>query len=388
MMREGGAGLRSSATFLSDLRTRVERDKRKLRVALIIGFATALGSIAFLSTRNCIAGAAVNESPDRVLAVVGGQKITEQQVDAAMLQQMLASLDANRRYDREHSALDEIIGDQLIDAAAAKAGMTPEQYVAAETRTDSIVTDDDVKKFYEQNKSALDARSGGKSFDQIKLRLISIIQKRREAELREQLIAKLKQQTTVTIILDAPRYKVASAEHPSLGPGDAPVTIVEFGDFQCPFCRAATYSMKLLRKKYGDKLRVVYMDFPLAIHRNAMDAARAAQCADRQGKFWQLHDAMFADQTRLAPGDLKATAKKVGLDTTAFDRCLDSHDTDAAIQQDLKEGDALGVTGTPTFFVDGRELVGALPPERFYDMIDDDLARRPKSASNAGVMSR
>ena len=124
-------------------------------------------------------------------------------------------------------------------------------------------------------------------------------------------------------MLTAPRIQVKTAGHPEIGSKDAPITIVEFSDFQCPFCGRAEPTLKQVRAKYGDKVRLVYMDFPLGIHDHAIDAASAGRCAGEQGKFWQFHDAMFADQSKLTPPDLKASAKKLGLDTAKFDDCLD-----------------------------------------------------------------
>ncbi len=289
--------------------------------------------------------------------------------------QMVRKLDADQLYQMEKSALDEIIGNYVVEQAAKGAGMTPDRYVAHELSAIAKVSESDARAYYKLNKVQLQFATGGESFEQIKEPLMATLQSRHDQELREQLITRLKRQESINIMLAEPRYHVVSAGHPSIGGKDAPVTIVEFGDFQCPFCRAVIYSIKLLRAKYGDKIRVVYMDFPLGMHPHAMDAARAARCADRQGKFWQFHDAMFADQLKLAPADLKATARKLGLNSTQFDGCFDSGKLDADIHRDISQGRSLGVTGTPTFFVDGRKLVGALPPTRFYALIDEDIAR-------------
>ena len=186
--------------------------------------------------------------------------------------------------------------------------------------------------------------------------------------------------------MEAPRVNVASADHPSRGAASAPVTIVEFGDFQCPFCRAAENSLEEVRQKYGDQIRVVYMDFPLSFHSHAMDAARAARCAADQDKFWPFHDALFLDQKKLEPNDLKQTAAKLGLDSNKFNSCFASDKHDASIRKDIAEGNKLGVTGTPTFFINGRELMGAQPPEKFNEVIDEELARAKTSANSRQAM--
>ena len=178
------------------------------------------------------------------------------------------------------------------------------------------------------------------------------------------------------------RVKVASAGHPWSGGKDASVTVVEFSDFQCPYCRAAENSVKQIKTKYGDKIKFVYLDFPLNFHDHAMDAARASHCAADQDKFWQYHDALFADQSKLAAADLKAAAVKLGLDGKKFDGCMAKQTPDAAIRADLAQGQSLGVTGTPTFFINGRELVGAQPPNKISSIIDEELAGGAKVVAN------
>jgi protein-disulfide isomerase len=125
------------------------------------------------------------------------------------------------------------------------------------------------------------------------------------------------------------------------------------------------------------------MDFPLSMHQHALDAAKAGRCAEAQGKFWEYHDELFANQTKLSPDDLKGYAKKLGLNTKQFDACFDDAKYESAVRADMHEGDRLGVTGTPTFFIDGRELSGAQPPSAFENIINDELAgaEHDKSAS-------
>jgi protein-disulfide isomerase len=129
-----------------------------------------------------------------------------------------------------------------------------------------------------------------------------------------------------------------------------------------------------MKSKYGDQIKFVYMDFPLSFHNHALDAARAARCAGEQDKFWEYHDALFADQSKLAEPDLKARASKLGLDQQKFAACFDKHEPDAGIVADQMQGHKLGITGTPAFFVNGRALFGAQPPEKFTEVIDEELA--------------
>jgi protein-disulfide isomerase len=161
---------------------------------------------------------------------------------------------------------------------------------------------------------------------------------------------------------------------PALGPADAPVTIVEFSEFPCPFCRLAADTLKRVREKYGERVRLVHKDFPLAMHGQANGAAIAARCAGAQGQYWAYRDALFAGHSGLAPADLKAVAESLGLDTAGFDSCCDSDRYRDKIEADVAEGTRLGVSGTPTFMIGGQRYVGNLSFQAFCAAIDKQLA--------------
>ena len=170
---------------------------------------------------------------------------------------------------------------------------------------------------------------------------------------------------------------------PARGPESAPVTIVEFSDFQCPFCVRAQPTLQRLRETYGDKLRFVFLDFPLEIHPQAPKAHEAAACAGDQGKFWPMYDRLFASGGKLEVADLKSYAGELGLDGAAFGTCLESGRHSAATEAALQEGQRHGVTGTPAFFINGRLLVGAQPFEAFAQVIEDELSRAARHAAAA-----
>ncbi len=166
---------------------------------------------------------------------------------------------------------------------------------------------------------------------------------------------------------------------PSLGDSNAKVSIVEFSDFQCPFC--ATFVRETfddLKREYIDtgKVSFTFKNFPLTnTHRNAMAAALAAECANEQGKFWEYHDKLFRSQKSLEKKDLKEYAEDLDLNTDTFNTCLDSEKYKDEVSNDLEEGTGLGVRGTPTFFINGRALSGALPIEEFEKIIDEELSK-------------
>ncbi len=165
------------------------------------------------------------------------------------------------------------------------------------------------------------------------------------------------------------------ADGPSRGPATAKVTIVEFSDFQCPFCARVNPTLDQIRTTYPDDVRIVFRHSPLPFHPNAAPAAEAAVAAEWQGKFWEMHDKLFANQQALERAGLEARAAELGLDLPAFRQALDTHAPKARVDADLALGKMIGVRGTPTFFIDGRSVLGAQPFAEFKKVIDDEIAR-------------
>lgn len=176
----------------------------------------------------------------------------------------------------------------------------------------------------------------------------------------------------------APAQKVSADDDAVLGSANAPVEIIEFSDYQCPFCGSfVTQTLPSLKQKYIDtgKVKLIYRDFPLPFHANAQKAAEAAECAGEQGKYYEMHDKIFGNQSAITVPDLKNYAAQIGLDTAKFNTCLDSGAMASEVTKDLADGTAYGVSGTPTFFINGRELVGAQPFSAFETAINAELAR-------------
>jgi protein-disulfide isomerase len=178
------------------------------------------------------------------------------------------------------------------------------------------------------------------------------------------------------------RLKVPVTDaQPSEGPADAPVTIVEFSDFECPFCGRVVPTIEQLEKEYGKKIRVVWRNQPLPFHQSAMPAAQAAMEAFAQGKsekFWAMHNKLFANRSALTRPDLEKYAGELGLDLAKFKAALDTNKHEAAIKADQELAGNVGARGTPSFFINGRNLRGAQPIEKFKEIIDDELKRVEK----------
>jgi protein-disulfide isomerase len=178
------------------------------------------------------------------------------------------------------------------------------------------------------------------------------------------------------VLLDPPRQNVdVEATDPVKGPMSAPITIVEYSDYQCPFCARVNPTLDRIIQTYGDKVRIVFKDFPLPNHAEAPKASEAAHCAGEQGKYWELHDRLFANQQALHIPQIKQYAAALELDMNAFNQCLDSGKHASRVAENMKAGEALGVASTPTLYVNGRPVVGAQPFEFFKAIIDEELAR-------------
>jgi len=175
-----------------------------------------------------------------------------------------------------------------------------------------------------------------------------------------------------------PRVEVSAGNAPVKGSNSAPVTIIEFGDFQCPYCEVFfSQVLPQIEKNYikTGKVKFVYREFPLSFHQYAQKASEAAGCAGEQGKFWDYHDKLFENQNSLDLASLKSYAQQLHLNTTKFNDCLDSGKTTAAVQEDVSDGSGYGVSGTPTFFINGIMVNGAQPFSEFEKIIDQELKK-------------
>jgi protein-disulfide isomerase len=168
---------------------------------------------------------------------------------------------------------------------------------------------------------------------------------------------------------------IAKDDAPAFGPADASVTLVEFSDFQCPYCSRAAEVVRAVKAKYADKVRVVFREFPLSFHNQAHLAAEAALAAHAQGKFWQFHDRLFANQQALSRADLEKSAAEVGLKMPAFKKALDSKTYAAQVDADVALGNSVGVRGTPTMFLNGKHVENATDPDAVLALIEAALKK-------------
>jgi protein-disulfide isomerase len=318
-----------------------------------------------------------------VVATIAGEPFTAKQLEEAAGARLFQL--RTQQYQAQRQILDDEIARRLVDREAAARKITAAELLKQEVEAKvAPVTEEEQRAFYAQNK----ARMGEMTEADALKRIEAGLRQQRIGERQAEFLSGLRAKADVHVLLEPPRLSLTIGDDPARGPADAPITIVEFSDFQCPFCSRATATLKKLDAAYPGKIRVVYRDFPLVqIHPNAARAAEAAACANEQGKFWPMHDAMFEHQDKLAEADLKQSAAALGLDATAFNQCLESGRHTAQWKKDTAEGEAYGVSSTPAFFINGRLVVGAQPYESFARILDEELARSALGGAGSGKQS-
>ena len=312
---------------------------------------------------------------------VDGAKIAEvddQTILASDLQKYAGrelSVQRENLYKLEKQKLDEYIIAFLLTQEAKRRGVSVEAVLDQEVKSKILpVGDDEIEVFYKSSNPRI-AVDLDKVREQIRDYLHNQKSKAQQALFFKSLRSKAK---VVTYLKPPPvfREEISVAGEPFKGPEKAPVTIVKFEDFQCPFCKQVQPTFNELLSRYDGKVRLVHKDLPLeSLHPQARQAAEAARCAYEQGKFWEYHDKLYANAPKASVDDLKSYAKEVVLNGDSFDRCFVSRRYKAVVQQDLNEGARLGLSGTPTFFINGREISGNQPLEAFEAIIDEELSR-------------
>jgi len=328
------------------------------------------------------ASAAASEgSPDDVFATLGGEEVTRGEVETSAAQalervqnqRLQCETEANQqRHQILENETRKMVRERLLAAKAEERGLTQEELLQAEVQSRvGEVTPAEVDAFYQQNQGQIRAPK-----EQVAGQIAEYLRQGRASEAYESFMQGLEEEADVSYDLGPYRVEIATEGEPAAGPEDAPVTIVEFSDFECPYCSRVVPTLKRVQEEYGDRVRLVFKQYPLPSHPQAQKAGEASLCANDQGKFWELHDAMFADQQNLAPEALVAKAEGLGLDVAAFRECLQSGRYAEAVEEDLREGARAGVSGTPAMFVNGRLVSGAVPYEEIARVVEEELERR------------
>jgi len=281
-----------------------------------------------------------------------------------------------REYDLKMERLNKLLQDRLIGAEAKTASMSTEDYINKKIVGGGVkISDGDVKKFIAE-KHIPDSQVN----PQIKERIISYLQQLKRQDAIEAHVAKLTKNNPVEVYFNKPKMdvQVDAGNAPILGGTDAKVQVIEFSDFQCPYCARGAEVVHELKAKYGNKIKIAFKQFPLPMHHDARPSAEAALCVNEQGtaKFWKFHDLAFKAQDKLDSAGLAKLAKEAGADEKKFSECLTGKKFSSAVDEDMKYGEKIGVRSTPTFFVNGQLIAGAVPIEQFSEIIDDELANK------------
>ena len=337
-------------------------------------FLTTLGLFSSTFCILAFAGSTSDPSagPDTVLVEIDGQKLTMADFEKKAPSGLFHA--RNTFYEAEKKHLEELITQSLLERAAAKEHLTVEQLI--EKHVNSTVaadpSDDALRVYYEGIENP-------PPFDQVKEQIIKNIRDKRIAKAKAAYLKSLRTEAKVNIMLTPPRANVSMKDTPLRGPVDAAVTIVEYADYECPYCQQSQPILDKIEKDFKGKIAFAYKDTPLPMHAHAQKAAEAALCAMDQGKYWEVHDMLYSTR-QLDVAKLKEDARTLKLDVAAFDKCLDSGAKASIISANISEGQGYQLQGTPSFFVNGRFFSGGMSYDQFKAVIEEEIATAGKSS--------
>ena len=308
----------------------------------------------------------VEQKGSAVIAEVGGRKITLDELEERQAARLLET--RYKHYLAERQALDQLIDDELLEAQARKEHLTVEQLLERHVTSGlKDPTEDQLQVYYEGVETT-------EPFAAVKDKILAHIRQQRTGKARSAYLQSLRDGAGIQVWLAPPKTQVDVAGSPVRGRSDAPVQIVEFADYECPYCQRIYPELKKLSQDFGDKVALVFKDSPLPNHARASKAAEAAQCAGEQGNFWEFHELLFDGNRKLELAQLKQNARDLKLDTARFDRCLDSGSQALKVQKDVAQAQRLGLTGTPSFFINGHFVSGAVKYSTLREIVEQQLA--------------
>ena len=316
----------------------------------------------------------------RVVAEIAGERISGAELDASIA----AELDEARTdylenvHKMRRSALDQLVANKLVKREARARGVDLEALLEAEVEKKTPPpTEEAIRALFDDR---VKPELPEATLETFRDRLESLVTREARRERYVAFVNELKLRYAVRLALplpELPRVTVAPTG-PSAGPVEAPVTIVAFSDFQCPYCSRGAATLREVQSAYPRQVRIVFRNYPLSFHADAPRAAEAALCAHEQGRFWAMHDALFDQQQDLSEENLRELARGVaGVDAVRFDACLKSGSQRSRVETDKADAEKAGVRGTPAFFINGRRLSGAQPLEAFRELIDAELEAIP-----------
>jgi protein-disulfide isomerase len=314
----------------------------------------------------CVPIASAAENGGEVVAEIGGHKITRAELEQKGAAKLLKV--RTQYYEAEREALNQVIDDYLLEEKARQEHLTVAELIKRDLESKfKDPTEDQLRVYYE-------GLGTDEPYEAVRDKILGYIRQNRLKKARAEYVRNLRGQSGVLVSLAAPTADVAIDGSPVRGARDAKIQIIEFADYQCPYCQQVDPLLKKLNQEFDGKVAVAFKDMPLPMHSQAAKAAEAARCAETQGKFWEMHDLLFENSKRLEVAQLKEYARNLKLDGDRFDKCLDSGERTAAVQKDFAEAQHLGLTGTPSFFMNGHFFSGVVKYATLHDMVAQELA--------------
>lgn len=318
----------------------------------------------------------VGQNQSNVVAEIGGRKVTEDELEQKEAGRLLQA--KYKYYLAERDALQQFIDDEMLEMQAKKESMSVDDLLKQHvTSTVKEPTEDQLRFYYEGVQT-------DEPYESARSKIIDTVHQLRLKKAREAYITDLRGQYGVVVELPQPSAHVEVGDAPRLGSETAPVQVIEFADYECPYCQQVAGDLLRLQKQFGQRVSLVFKDFPLPMHPLAVKAAEAARCAAAQGKFWEYHDALF-ESKRLQTSDLKRQARDLNLDSARFDQCLESGEQTAAVKKDSQEGLRLGLQGTPSFFINGHFMSGSVGFMKLRQTVLDELGVTTSNKQTAAL---
>jgi protein-disulfide isomerase len=337
----------------------------------------AIGAVMFCAPAFS-SPAELPSSSDVVAVEVNGVKITLRDIESKRPAAMFQA--RNNYYEAARKTVEEYVDEVLLQQQAASEKVTVAQLL--ENHVNKTIAKDPseetIRVYYETAETA-------EPYESLRVKILDAIRQQRIAKAKAAYLRFLKGQAVIAMRLAPPRAPITAQDTPARGPADAKVVVTEFADYECPYCQQIQPTVQKLETEFAGKIAFRYKDFPLPMHANAQKAAEASRCAQSQGKYWEYHD-VVSSAKKLDIDGLKGISRQLKLDTTAFDKCLDSGEKAEVVKAQAAEAQALGLQGTPTFFINGRYVSGAISYDRLRAVILEELAsseQRPGSGTPA-----
>jgi len=271
-------------------------------------------------------------------------------------------------YETQRKTIDDFIGRYLLEEQARKENLTTDELLKKHT-SDAVgkdPSDEALRVYYE----GIDTTE---SFDNIKSKIVDAIRDRRVAKAKTAYLQSLRNSASIVLRLAPPRAPQSKVKTPTRGPANAPITLLEYADYECPYCQQIQPAIDKVEREFKGMVAYQYKDFPLPMHANAQKAAEASRCAESQGKYWEYHDRLVTTK-QLDLSALKSHARALNLNAAAFDKCLDNGEAADRVKETATEAQTLQLQGTPTFFINGRFVSGNISYETLRDVIEEELS--------------